>query len=70
MTSNRLNEIMKRVTRWGALIGLATTIAGIYGMNFRLVPRDQTIFGFWFALALIVVSCTALYLYFRTRDWL
>ncbi len=70
LASNRLNEIMKRVTSWAAIIGVATMLAGIYGMNFRLVPGDGTIFGFWFALALMAVSSISLYLYFRRRDWL
>jgi magnesium transporter len=70
LASNRLNEIMKRVTSWAAIIGVATMLAGIYGMNFRLVPGDGTEFGFWFALGLMAASSMFLYLYFRRRDWL
>ena len=70
VASNRLNEIMKRITSWAAILGVATTIAGIYGMNFKLVPRDQTLFGFWFAVGLIAVACASLWLYFRRKDWL
>ena len=69
MTANSLNTIMKKITGWAAVLGLATTIAGIYGMNFTLVPRDQTIFGFWFALGLMFVSCSLLYLYFKKKKW-
>lgn len=69
-SSHRLNDIMRKVTSWAAILGAATTIAGIYGMNFRLVPRDQTEFGFWFALGLIFASCLGLYSYFKARDWI
>lgn len=69
-SSHRLNDIMRKVTSWAAILGAATTIAGIYGMNFRLVPRDQTVFGFWFAVGLIFASCLGLYLYFKARDWI
>lgn len=69
-SSHRLNDIMRKVTSWAAILGAATTIAGIYGMNFRLVPTDQTLFGFWFALGLIFASCLGLYLYFKARDWI
>lgn len=69
MTANNLNTIMKKITGWGAVLGLATTIAGIYGMNFVLVPKDQTLFGFWFAVGLIVGSCSLLYLYFKKKKW-
>lgn len=68
--SNRLNDIMRRVTGWAAIIGVATTIAGIYGMNFRLFPRGESSYGFWIANGLILVSATALYVYFRRREWL
>lgn len=68
--SNHLNTIMKRVTSWAAIIGVSTAIAGIYGMNFELVPRSGGIFGFWFALGLILVSTVGLYIYFKARDWL
>lgn len=69
MTANNLNTIMKKITGWGAVLGLATTIAGIYGMNFVLVPKDQTLFGFWFAVGLMVASCSLLYLYFKKKKW-
>lgn len=69
MTANNLNTIMKKITGWAAVLGLATTIAGIYGMNFTLVPKDQTLFGFWFALGLMFVSCSLLYLYFKKKKW-
>ncbi|HLF69562.1 MAG TPA: magnesium/cobalt transporter CorA [Actinomycetota bacterium] len=68
--SNNLNAIMKRVTSWAAIIGVATAIAGIYGMNFELVPRSGGIFGFWFAIGLILLSTIGLYIYFKARDWL
>lgn len=70
MVSNRLNEIMKRITSWGAIAAAGTMIAGIYGMNFRLLPREGTLTGFWFAIALIVVSSAGLYAYFRRKGWL
>lgn len=70
LASNRLNEIMKRVTSWAAIIGVATMMAGIYGMNFELVPADQTLFGFWFAVALMAISSLLLYFYFRRKEWL
>ena len=31
-------------------------IAGVYGMNFALLPDEGSIGGFWFALGLMVVS--------------
>jgi magnesium transporter len=65
-----LNEINKRLSAWAAIFGVGTLIAGIYGMNFVLVPKDQTLFGFWFAVALMVVTSVILYFYFKRRGWL
>ena len=37
--ANRMNEVMKKMTSWGAILIVATLIAGIYGMNFRYMPE-------------------------------
>lgn len=68
--SNQLNAIMKKVTSWAAILAVGTLIAGVYGMNFRLVPADQTLTGFWAALGMMGASSLALYVYFRRKDWL
>lgn len=65
-----LNEVNKRLSAWAAIFAVGTMIAGIYGMNFVLVPKDQTLFGFWFALGLMVVSGVILYWFFKRREWL
>ena len=71
VSSNRLNEIMKRVTSWAAIIGVATTIAGIYGMNYNLVfpPQDHP-HSFWVAIGIMVVSTSVLWVYLKKKDWL
>ena len=66
----RLNEVNKRLTAWAAIFAIGTLITGVYGMNFVLVPKDQTLFGFWFAIGLLAVSATSLVWYFRRRGWL
>jgi magnesium transporter len=67
---NALNEVNKRLAAWAAIFGAGTLIAGIYGMNFALVPEDQTLFGFWFAVGLMVLTSLLLYYNFKRRDWL
>jgi len=68
--SQVLNENNRKLSAWAAIFAVATVIAGIYGMNFRLVPADATLFGFWFAISLIFGSSIGLYLYFKQRGWL
>lgn len=70
MASNRLNDVMRKVTSWAAIIGVATTIAGIYGMNFKLWPSQENPGSFWIALGMIVGSAVGLFTFFRTKDWI
>jgi magnesium transporter len=65
-----LNENSRKLSAWAAIFAVATLVAGVYGMNFRLVPEENTLFGFWFAVALMVVICGSLYGYFKRRGWL
>jgi magnesium transporter len=69
--SNRLNEVMKQLTSWAAIILVPTLIAGIYGMNFiRPLPSFDNPTGFWIAMGLMVVSAGTLYWVFRRRNWI
>jgi magnesium transporter len=70
-TSNRLNQVMKKLTSWAAIILVPTLIAGIYGMNFiKPFPRFGNPAGFWIAIGLMAVTGGGLYWIFRKRDWL
>lgn len=69
--SNRLNQVMKQLTSWAAIILVPTLIAGIYGMNFfHPFPGFATPEGFWIAIGLMVASGGVLYWVFRRRGWL
>lgn len=70
VASNRVNEVMKSLTSWGAIILVPTLIAGIYGMNFRHMPELGWLFGYPFALALMAISGFVLHRMFKRRDWL
>ena len=68
--SNRLNEVMKQLTAWAAIILVPTLIAGVYGMNFTHMPELRWRFGYPLALGLMVISGVLLYRMFKRRDWL
>ena len=70
VTSNQLNQVMKKMTSWGAILIVATLIAGIYGMNFRHMPELDWTYGYPIALAAMVVICGSLYALFRRSGWL
>lgn len=65
----RLNEIMKRVTSWAAIIAVPTAITGFYGMNVPY-PGEGQPWGFWVSSALVAVASVALYAIFKKKDWL
>jgi magnesium transporter len=68
--SNRLNEVARSVTSWGAIILVPTLIAGIYGMNFQHMPEINWLLGYPFALGLMLLSAATLYRAFKKRGWL
>ncbi|MFN2526694.1 MAG: magnesium transporter CorA family protein [Actinomycetota bacterium] len=65
-----LNETSKKLSAWAAIFAVGTLIAGIYGMNFELIPDEQSLTGFLFAIGLTVVCSLVLYINFKKRDWL
>ncbi|HVM39621.1 MAG TPA: CorA family divalent cation transporter [Acidimicrobiia bacterium] len=70
MASNRMNEVMERITAWGAILVINTLIAGIYGMNFRHMPELDWRFGYPLVLGLMVAVAVVLHRRFRRRGWL
>ena len=68
--SNRMNEVMKLMTSWGALLLGSTLIAGIYGMNFQHMPELGWRYGYAYALGLMATLTILGFWYFRRRRWL
>jgi len=67
---NRMNEIMKKVTSWAAIVAVPALVTGYYGMNVRIFPGAGTVLGGAVALVLMAVLVAVLYVTFRLRDWL
>jgi magnesium transporter len=64
------NEEVKKISAWAAILFAPTLIGTIYGMNFRHMPELNWIYGYPYALVLMVAVCAALYLIFKRRGWL
>ncbi|MFI6481830.1 magnesium transporter CorA family protein [Nonomuraea sp. NPDC050663] len=65
----RLNEIMKRVTGWAAIIAVPTAITGFYGQNVPYPGSGQP-WGFWMSTFVVAMASVGLYWAFKKRDWL
>jgi len=70
IVSNRMNEVMKTMTSWGAILLGSTLVAGIYGMNFTHMPELNWRFGYPYALAIMVTITAVGYRVFKRRGWL
>ncbi|MCC7348536.1 MAG: magnesium transporter, partial [Variibacter sp.] len=70
MVSIEQNNIIKIFSV--AAVGLMppTLIASIYGMNFKKMPELDWVFGYPFAILLMIVAALLPYLYFKWRRWL
>jgi magnesium transporter len=66
---NRLNDIMKKLTGWAAIIAIPTAVTGFYGQNVPY-PGFQQEWGFLSSAALIVMIGGALYMMFKRKEWL
>jgi magnesium transporter len=64
------NKIIKIFSVASVALLPPTLIASIYGMNFRHQPELQWAWGYPFALALMVASVAAPFIYFRRKGWL
>jgi magnesium transporter len=64
------NDEVKKISSWAAILFAPTLIAGIYGMNFDQMPELHWLFGYPFALVLMLMVSVSLYLIFKRRDWL
>jgi magnesium transporter len=65
----RMNEIMKKLTGWAAIIAVPTLISGFVGMNVNF-PLDGTTAGFWFYFALMLVTAVVLYVVYKLKQWI
>lgn len=69
-TGNKLNEIMKVLTMISLLGTVCTAIAGVYGMNFEMMPELKWEFGYPMALGLMAAGMAAALGFFKWRGWI
>jgi len=65
-TNRRLNML----TILSAIFMPVTLLAGIWGMNFEIMPELKFPFAYPLALGFMVAVGTGMYLFFRKTGWL
>ena len=63
-------DITKSLAAYAALVAVPTLIAGIYGMNFELMPELKAWWGYPFAIGMMVGIDFFLWRKFRKAGWL
>lgn len=64
------NLDMRKISAWVAIAAVPTMIAGIYGMNFDVMPELHWVWGYPAVLAVMATACGSLYCTFRHNNWL
>ena len=67
--SNRMNEIMKTLTIVATIFIPLTFIAGIYGMNFEVMPELGWDWGYYGSLGVMGVMALGMVYYFKKKGW-
>jgi magnesium transporter len=67
--SSNLNETIRTLTVIATIILPLTLIAGIYGMNFDVMPELHSPLGYYYALSLMATIAGAMIIYFRKKKW-
>jgi len=70
VVSNRLNEIMKVLTIFSAVMLPLTFIAGVYGMNFENMPELHSRYGYYAAWGLMILVAVVMLGFFWRRGWI
>lgn len=65
----RMNGIMKQLTVVSSIFIPLTFLAGIWGMNFRVMPELDWQFGYLFAWGLMAITAAGVWGYIKRKRW-
>ena len=64
-----LNQVVRKLSGWAAIIAVPTAVTGFYGQNVPY-PGYQQWWGFWVSTAATVLLAVGIYVFFRKKGWL
>ena len=70
MINNEQNTIIKIFSVLAVALMPPTLVGTVYGMNFKHIPELEWLWGYPFALGLMIVSAVVPWLYFKHKGWL
>ena len=69
LQGNRLNEVMRKLTSWAAILAVTTSVTGFYGQNVPYPGFGKT-WGFVSSLVLLFGISGGLFVLLKRRGWL
>ena len=63
-------EVNKRLAAWAAIFAIVTAFAGLWGMNFKVMPELEWRYGYPMAVTIMVSVCFYLHRRFKRAGWL
>ena len=67
--SNRMNEVMKVLTIMSSIFIPVTFVAGVYGMNFDVMPELRSTYGYAIVWGIMLAIMIGQIIYFKRRKW-
>ncbi len=64
------NDDMRKIAAWAGIAAVWTSVAGIYGMNFRNFPELGWKYGYAMVWGFCILASVVLYRLFRRNGWL
>lgn len=68
-SSNKLNDVMRRMTVLATLTMPMVIIASIYGMNFKFMPELEWQYGYFFSLGLMALVAVVMVIWMKHKKW-
>ncbi|RMG39959.1 MAG: magnesium and cobalt transport protein CorA [Candidatus Dadabacteria bacterium] len=69
VVGNRANETMKVLTIIATIFIPVTFVAGVYGMNFEVMPELKWKFGYAYAWGLMLLIAGVMLIFFKRKRW-
>jgi magnesium transporter len=70
LEQQRQGAITRQLAAWAAILAVPTAIAGIYGMNFDIMPELRWKYGYYAIVGTMALICLTLYVRFKRAGWL
>lgn len=68
--SNKMNEVMKILTVFSTIFMPITFIVGVYGMNFKIMPELEWVWGYPAVWLLMITISISMLIFFKRKKWI